>query len=237
MEFQEWPKTSRLYAESGVTITEKIDGTFGVVVIEERPFGSYVQYTRLFRDDVAFSRAYGVSLPEWTNTEVGRVLTVVNGPEKFDLRYPTVEYWVGAQSRNRMITDKNDNFGFGAWVKENAQSLINELGEGRHVGEWWGRGVGRGYGLNEKRFSLFNTRKWSGVEFTTPGLGVVPVLWEGIFDSEMIARSVEAISARGSFAAPGFARPEGICIYHRGSDTIFKYTLDGDGHKGAAWTS
>ena len=31
---------------------------------------------------------------------------------------------------------------------------------GRHFGEWWGSGIQRGYGLDEKTFSLFNAYRW-----------------------------------------------------------------------------
>lgn len=69
------------------------------------------------------------------------------------------ETWVvTAQSRTRVITPgKNDNFGFAAWVQSNYYALADLLGPGYHYGEWWGQGIQRGYGLKERRFSLFNT--------------------------------------------------------------------------------
>jgi hypothetical protein len=54
-----------------------------------------------------------------------------------------------AGSRTRWITPDADNFGFAAWVKDHSDELWT-LGEGRHYGEWWGRGIQRGYGLTEK---------------------------------------------------------------------------------------
>lgn len=40
-----------------------------------------------------------------------------------------------------------------------------KLGKGYHYGEWWGKGIQRGYGLEEKRFSLFNVSRWiDGIE-------------------------------------------------------------------------
>ena len=66
---------------------------------------------------------------------------------------------IWAQSRTRLITPKNDNYGFAKWVEANWEDLLS-LGEGYHYGEWWGQGIQRGYGLTEKRFSLFNTRRW-----------------------------------------------------------------------------
>src|SRR5690606_13561404 len=68
------------------------------------------------------------------------------------------EFLVG--SRTRWITPEKDNFGFAAWAHENRDELM-KLGPGHHFGEWWGRGIQRGYGLNERRFSLFNTSRWT----------------------------------------------------------------------------
>lgn len=147
----------------------------------------------------------------------------------------TGEHWyqLGAQSRNRLITPDADNYGFAAWVKENAESLVRDLGPGSHFGEWWGSGIQRGYGIEEKRFSLFNTAKWAGAEFETPQLHTVPVLYQGVFnETDAVDMPEYKLSFYGSSAAPGFRNPEGICIFHSQSRRVYKYTLDGDGHKG-----
>src|SRR5438105_3732245 len=62
-------------------------------------------------------------------------------------------------SRSRWITPENDNYGFARWATEHKEDLL-KLGPGRHFGEWWGCGIQRGYGLKEKRFSLFNVMRW-----------------------------------------------------------------------------
>jgi len=67
---------------------------------------------------------------------------------------------VYCQSRTKFITPQDDYKGFANWVEKNKSALIEQLGYGIHYGEWWGAGLGRGYGLNEKRFSLFNTHIW-----------------------------------------------------------------------------
>lgn len=66
------------------------------------------------------------------------------------------------QSRNKVIDPTCDNAGFANWVHAHKQELIEQLGPGCHFGEWWGSGIQRGYGLKEKRFSLFNTHYWHG---------------------------------------------------------------------------
>ena len=65
-----------------------------------------------------------------------------------------------AGSRTRWISPEADNFGFAAWARAHRDELLT-LGPGRHFGEWWGVGIQRGYGLSERRFSLFNTQRWA----------------------------------------------------------------------------
>jgi hypothetical protein len=67
---------------------------------------------------------------------------------------------VHAQSRKRIITPADDNYGFAKWVHANAAVLAEHLGPGLHFGEWCGLGINRGYGLPEKRFALFNAARW-----------------------------------------------------------------------------
>ena len=63
---------------------------------------------------------------------------------------------VGAQSRKRLITPDDDNFGFAAWVEKNSEAL-EALGDGYHYGEWAGPGIQKNpHALDEKQFFLFN---------------------------------------------------------------------------------
>lgn len=138
-----------------------------------------------------------------------------------------------AGSRNRYITPgKGDHHGFAAWVRENEDSLRHDLGVGRHYGEWWGSGIARGYDLDEKRFSLFNTTRWFTSTFETDLLRVVPLLYKGEHDSHAIRNVSFALHTYGSLAAYGYKNPEGIVIYHSHSNRCFKYTAGDDGPKG-----
>lgn len=145
---------------------------------------------------------------------------------------------IRAGSRSTWITPEKDNFGFARWVEENKETLAL-LGEGNHYGEWWGAGVQRRYGLDHKRFSLFNTHRWTVEEGSTvciqaPCCHVVPVLSIRTLDTNWLRDILEDLSNRGSRAAPGFMKPEGIVAYHTKSDQYFKVTLDkNDGHKGS----
>ncbi len=128
-------------------------------------------------------------------------------------------------SRNRVITPGDDNYGFSKWAHENKEELM-KLGVGSHFGEWWGQGVQRGYGLTEKRFSLF--RKVNGVEYPSC-VSFVPVLYRGKFDTRVIENEVIALSVAGSMAVPGFMEPEGVVVYHEASGQLFKKTCKDDG--------
>lgn len=153
---------------------------------------------------------------------------------------------VRAGSRNRWITPDDDNYGFARWVQENEEEL-RKLGPGSHFGEWWGNGIQRRYGLDHKRFSLFNVSRWKcdGNESYScirtdrqyvcnevRCCHVVPVLYQGQFDMEQIALRLDSLKDTGSVAAKWFMKPEGIVIYHTKGQTLWKVTLDGDGHKG-----
>lgn len=138
------------------------------------------------------------------------------------------QFFVG--SRTRFITPVEDNFGFAAWAYEHEEEL-RELGVGSHYGEWWGRKIQRGYGLEERRFSLFNTSRWN--EETKPECcHVVPVLHTGVFSTSVVNSMLRYLHEKGSVASPGFMRPEGVVVYHTHSNTLFKKTLDhNDEHK------
>lgn len=173
----------------------------------------------------------------------GQIIVTPPNPEVLydaeDLVNPTArvgDVLVFAGSRNRLITPEKDNFGFARFVLENAEEIVAKLGEGRHYGEWWGPGIQRGYGLADKRFSLFNTSRWAEADAAgaLPNrIHSVPVLYEGVFDTDQVDFALELLQVRGSAASPGFMRPEGVVVFHVPSRTLFKKTLDqNDGHKG-----
>lgn len=133
---------------------------------------------------------------------------------------------VQAGSRTRWITPQDDNYGFAKWVEANRDELAL-LGPGRHFGEWWGSGIQRGYGLSEKRFSLFNVSRW-GAPDRPACCGVVPTLFRGMFSEDRILDALMSLQLNGSQASPGFAKPEGIVIYHVAAGFGFKKTIEKD---------
>jgi hypothetical protein len=132
---------------------------------------------------------------------------------------------IRAGSRSRWINTEDDNFGFARWVLDNCEDLLN-LGPGRHFGEWWGRGIQRGYGLTEKRFSLFNTHRWH--EERPSCCHVVPIVYQGPFSTVAIDLALSRLKESGSVAAPGFMKPEGVVVFHTAANIGFKKTLEKD---------
>lgn len=128
-------------------------------------------------------------------------------------------------SRNRWITPEDDNYGFSKWAHENKEELL-KLGVGQHFGEWWGQGIQIGYGLKEKRFSLFNIGRWNN-DNKPSCCHLVPELYTGDFTIENILYALQQLYEYGSQAAPGFMKPEGVVIYHK-SGTLFKKTIKND---------
>lgn len=129
-----------------------------------------------------------------------------------------------AGSRSKWVFPGEDNFGFASWVTQNVSDLF-QLGHGRHFGEWWGQGIQRGYGLKEKRFSLFNTGKWSSER--PKCCGIVPVLYYGMFNQQKIEEVKAELKVTGSKVAP-FMNPEGVIIYLPKANMLFKSTFEND---------
>lgn len=212
--FVEFPKLARLSREC--TITEKIDGTNSSVFIWD-------------------------SLHPTPHAE-GELHTSVGEPPA-DIPWVWQEegVYVAVGSRTRWITPTDDNAGFAKWVLANVEQLVY-LGHGRHFGEWWGSGIQRGYLLpkGEKRFSLFNTARWvkPRTDGPTPALEgqqpcpeccfVVPILYQGLFTTQACEDAITMLRQQGSFASPGFARPEGIVCWHHAANMGFKKTLEKD---------
>jgi hypothetical protein len=200
--FEEFKKIPRLFRDC--TITEKIDGTNGQIYIRDPMDG---------------------------------LLNEANPTCLAEVEGNTYNVYVG--SRNRWIypVKSLDNSGFAAWVVERAPLLVEILGVGRHYGEFWGAGIQRRYGLtgNDKRFSLFHPR-WEQVltgrslgGLPIPdGLGVVPILYQGKFETKWVEDCIFRLRQFGSVAAPGFMDAEGVVVYHEAAKQYFKTTIKDD---------
>lgn len=146
-----------------------------------------------------------------------------------------------AQSRNKFITPDKDNYGFAAWVSENAETLARILGPGRWYGEWWGKGIQRGYGMDFKVFSLFSgeearlLKRHGGVldfdmvkAMDQINLRFVPLVKTGVLSDDLVEGSLSKLRSQGSLASYGYSNPEGIIVYHKDAGKVFKVLLEND---------
>jgi len=179
-------------------MSEKDEGTMSEIEFVEFP-----KMPRLSREIIVTEKIDGTNAQVHI-TEDGRIL---------------------AGSRTRWITPEADNFGFAAWVRDNATDLL-QLGPGSHFGEWWGAGIQRRYGLTDKRFSLFNVGRWG--ESRPACCDVVPVLYRGNFCTTEIDNALARLREFGSVAAPGFMNPEGVVVFHLAGRVGFKKTIHKD---------
>jgi len=224
MEFKPFGKIARLSRD--IVITEKIDGTnTQVYIVAYKTIASDSQMTDTYIDHMT-SNAIKMENPE----------------DRFN------PYFMFAGSRKRWLdcSSSGDNYGFAKWVKANAEDLMN-LGEGRHFGEWYGKGIQRNYGLEEKRFALFNVGRWHKMgdnprlksvdpktkkeKYTDEApecCEVVPILYKGMFDTRAIDMALEDLKRVGSEAVKGFMRAEGLVVFHKASGQLFKKTILND---------
>lgn len=192
-------------------------------------FTPFPKIPRLSRDVVVTEKIDGTN---------GSILIAPFMPAETDVDMPLAAvgaYMIYAGSRNRWVYPHQDNYGFAAWVLENAQALVESLGEGHHYGEWWGRGIQRNYSQPERYFSLFNVKRW-GMHFDHQGrvgpCRVVPTLYHGLLDDNLcmngLRSALRQLQDKGSVAAPGFMNPEGVIIYHTAAGQMFKKTFEKD---------
>ena len=171
MEFIKFPKIKRLMDNMQITVTEKIDGTNGLIMIDG-------------------------------------------------------EGTITVGSRNRVISPgkKTDNAGFALWVQDHADELLG-LGTGYHYGEWYGGSIQRGYGIEEKRFALFNTH-----QSKNPNLPacceIVPVLYEGEYKGlDHIMDLWATLDLCGSEVAD-YMNPEGLMVFFHFNKTYLKLPMN-----------
>ena len=138
------------------------------------------------------------------------------------------ELQLQAGSRKRWIKPTDDNFGFATWCEENKEELIAVLGEGRHFGEWCGPGIQKNiYDLDKKELYLFNVARWGMASSYNPLpdiLNVVPLLYDGTFDTRVIEGIMDDLLSEGS-ELNSCTEPEGIIIYLPKIRQIFKTTF------------
>jgi len=225
MEFKEFKKIPRLSRD--IIVTEKIDGSNGQICITD--FSMDEDYCdRVFIDNETTSITLNSLGYDFVNN-------FCLGKKQLS-EYHYLYMFAGSRNRWLQIGKQTDNMAFATWVKENAEQLF-ELGKGCHYGEWYGKGIQRGYGLEEKRFALFNVSKWQNKnlplvdekqKYPPSCCEVVPILYEGEFCTETINVVLGFLIVAGSRAVPGYMNPEGIVVFHTASGQYFKKTILND---------
>ena len=129
---------------------------------------------------------------------------------------------VGVQSRKRLITPEDDNYGFAAWVHQNSDDLLG-LGDGYHYGEWAGLGIQKNpHNLDKKYFFLFNTFRWNENNPSRPQCcKVVPILFEGVIDNN----TIEEVLNKLKLDAKEDETPEGVIVYYHAFRKYTKHTI------------
>jgi hypothetical protein len=216
--FQKIPRWSR-----DIAITEKIDGTNTSVWVDH------------------FTREQIEDRESDIPNQIDALVVLVDQGKAVYSEHPEGDHitFVRAGSANGFIWPKKDHYGFAEWVWGYAD-LLGGLGNGSHFGEWYGHKIQRGYGMNERRWALFNVGRWSqrlGDEAPPACCDVVPVLYSGPMHLEhgeaatdFWLRKLE-FSGSAATGAEGFKDPEGIVIYHTASGDLYKQTIGHDGHK------
>jgi hypothetical protein len=127
---------------------------------------------------------------------------------------------VGIQSRKRMITPTDDNYGFAHWVYENREDIL-VLGDGYHYGEWAGPTIQKNHiGMTHRQFLLFDINRYERIPECCC---LVPELYTGKLHEGMVEHYLAQVADHNG---------EGIVIYHHATGTRRKYTVN---YKDGKW--
>ena len=203
-EFREFRKIPRLSRD--IVITEKIDGSNGLIYIDENNnifVGSHHRWLWGSTQNEIHNDNHGFA--QWVDNHKTELLKLGKG-------YHYGE-WMGKGIQRNYGLKENRFYLFNPnrWVKKikniehaSVYPIVVDFPP-----------------LNEKQ------------EYCPDCCHVVPVLYKGEFDMEKITGALLLLQGQGSYAVPGFKPPEGIVVYHTASGTYFKKTiLNDDKRKG-----
>lgn len=202
-EFIPYPSIKRGLDFGWMVITEKVDGTNAMFIIENKQIvliGSHKEPKKMVND------------PRW-------VKQFENAPDKERLlaEEPRKTHYGFAgwieDHKEELCAKLNDGTYYGEWYGPG----INK---------------NRDYNLTEKRFAFFQAHKWTDPRRPrVSGSDVVPILYIGSISTEACERAMEKLAKEGSQIAPGFMNPEGVVIEIPGLHLMRKYTFAGNKHK------
>lgn len=162
-----------------------------------------------------------------------------------EINYDSVKFG----SKNRYLESHEDNAGFMNFYSYHKNIFINtakELNEKEieisgetltkyeeiypiHIyGEWFGKGIQRGYGLDKKFFMPFNPEYAELlIEHEVPHIVRPYILYEGKFSEKVATSSMHFLKEEGSYVIPKYMKPEGIVIYFPKYNFYLKDTFEG----------
>ena len=165
--------------------------------------------------------------------------------DKYEAYYPYELIRFG--SRNRWITTEDDNCGFANFFSQYKAELDDiidlirlEKGEvekgysSQIYGEWFGKGIQRGYNLEAKFFMPFS--EYFATKMIDAGIAHIkmPVtLYSGKFSVEILEGCMNKLKDEGSQVVPGYNRPEGVVVYFPKHNFRLKETFEGPKWKDA----
>jgi hypothetical protein len=207
VEFTPFAKVARLNRD--ITITEKIDGTNGAIVITD--------------DELLANWETGQFMGDGITVNVDGKAWLVYAQSRKRIITPKMDNhgfakWVWDNSE-KLAHILGPGVHFGEWW-------------GHGIQRGYGQEIKRFSLFNTSRWNDETLGKQEGWLLEPIGLGVVPVLYEGPFNREDILPpwddALGDLRMFGSVASPGFMRPEGVVIYHHAANTMFKITLEND---------
>ena len=131
---------------------------------------------------------------------------------------------IGVQSRTRLITPEDDNYGFAKWVYTN-QEQLELLGDGYHYGEWYGEGIQKNHHKKDSKYlALFNTFRFHEKNPLPKGVNIeiVPILFIGALENVNIDDIMVNLT-QASHIEEYIA--EGVIIYYHNTKAFEKYTF------------
>ena len=146
-------------------------------------------------------------------------------------------------SRNRYITSEDDNNGFARFFENRISMLFsstNYIEEENLIypiqiyGEWFGKGIQRGYGLEEKYFMPFSEYLATKlIDAGVPNIKMPVTLYSGKFSVGTLDGCMNKLKDEGSQVIPGYNRPEGVVVYFPKYNFRLKETFEGPKWKDA----
>ncbi len=203
IEFKAFNKIARLNRE--VIVTEKIDGTNGVIYVTENQggviAGSRERWLTVENDNAGFAR--------WVHENAQELSTLGHG-------YHYGEWWgQGIQRKYGLAEKRFSLFNVSRWGDGEKRAGCAKCSL---VAATWAPAV----------CERCRTPRPPEPPRRPACCGVVPVLARGMDIRSATEEALTILRERGSVAAPGFMKPEGVVVFHSASGQLFKVTLEKD---------